>query len=94
MATSKYVIHCEECKRVIESSLREGPCPPEKEVKEMDFSGYKDAQAYTRRRFPYWDDGLGMTITSNRHKSEELKARGLVQVDGNPKPKTGRIFFT
>ena len=34
-------------------------------------------------RFPYYDRGLGMVLTSKRHRREVCRARGLVPVDGD-----------
>jgi hypothetical protein len=34
-------------------------------------------------RFPYYDRGLGLMLTSKKHRRDVCKARGLVPVDGD-----------
>ena len=39
-----------------------------------------------------WDPGLGMVVKSNKHRRDEAKARGLIEI-GNEKPEVVHKYF-
>ena len=42
----------------------------------------KDANEYSRRRYPYYDESLDRHLSSEKHKREVLKEMNITQVDG------------
>ncbi len=52
--------------------------------------------AYERKRFPYYDESLDKTFSSNQEKKSYLKQKNLVQIDGHfsNKKRVSKLYFT